>query len=85
MHTVKLRAVGGSVMLAIPKSMLEGLSLHANQKVGVSILDGRIIVEPKVKPRYTLAELLAISDYSQAQAPEDLAWVAAPAAGRELL
>jgi antitoxin component of MazEF toxin-antitoxin module len=42
MYKVKLRAVGGSVMFAIPKPMLEGLNLHADQQVGVSISDGRI-------------------------------------------
>ena len=62
MYTAKLRAVGGSVMFAIPKPMLDGLDLHANQQVGVSIADGRMIVEPKVRPRYTLAELMAQCD-----------------------
>ncbi len=49
MYTAKLRAVGGSVMFAIPKPMLDGLDLHANQQVGVSISGGRMIVEPKVR------------------------------------
>jgi len=44
-----------------------------------------LIVDPKVKPRYTLEELLANSDYSQPQPPEEREWVDAPAAGRELL
>lgn len=35
--------------------------------------------------RYTLAELLAASDYSQPQPPEEREWVDAPAVGRELL
>ncbi len=47
MYTVKLRAVGGSVMFAMPKPMLDGLNLHAGQQVGVSISDGRIVIEPK--------------------------------------
>ena len=85
MHTVKLRAVGGSVMLAIPKSMLEGLSLHANQKVGVSISDGRIIVEPKVRPRYTLTELIAQCDLDEPISAEDREWLDAAAVGREAI
>jgi Uma2 family endonuclease len=35
--------------------------------------------------RYTLPELLARSDYSQPQPPEEREWIDAPAVGRELL
>jgi hypothetical protein len=35
--------------------------------------------------RYTLAELLARSDYSQPQSPEEREWIDAPAVGGELL
>jgi antitoxin ChpS len=83
MYTVKLRAVGGSVMFAIPKPMLEGLDLHANQQVGVSISGGRIIVEPKLKLRYTLTELMAQCDLEQPITEEDREWLVAPAVGRE--
>jgi antitoxin ChpS len=83
MYTVKLRAVGGSVMFAIPKPMLEGLDLHANQQVGVSISDGRIVIEPKVKPRYTLTELMAQCDLEQPETAEDQAWLAATSVGHE--
>ena len=34
--------------------------------------------------RHTMAELLAASDYSQPQPPEEREWVDAPAVGREL-
>ena len=83
MYTAKLKAVGGSVMFAIPKAILEGLGLHADQKVGLSISDGRIIVEPKPKPRYTLAELMAECDLDQPFSDEERAWIEAPPAGRE--
>ena len=83
MYTAKLRAVGGSVMFAIPKPMLDGLDLHANQQVGVSISEGRMIVEPKVRPRYTLAELIAQCDFDQPMTDEDREWLDAPPVGRE--
>jgi antitoxin ChpS len=83
MYTAKLRAVGGSVMFAIPKPMLDGLDLHANQQVGVSISEGRMIVEPKVRPRYTLAELMAQCDLDQSMTDEDREWLDAPPVGRE--
>jgi antitoxin ChpS len=85
MHTTNLRKVGGSVMLAVPPAILDLLHLRAGATVGVAVDGGRLIVEPKARPRYTLAELLAASDYSGEQAPEDREWVDAPSVGGELL
>jgi antitoxin ChpS len=70
-------------MLAIPKPMLDSLDLHANQQVGVSIVGGRIIVEPKVKPRYALAELLAQCDFEKPMTAEDREWLDEPPLGKE--
>lgn len=83
MHTTNLRKVGGSIMLAVPPAILEILRLKAGATVGVSVNGGRLVVEPQPRPRYTLAELLAASDYSQPQPPEEREWVDAPAVGRE--
>ncbi len=85
MHTTNLRKVGGSVMLAVPPAILELLHLQAGATVGVAVENGRLVVEPKPRPRYTMAELLAASDYSQPLSPEEREWVDAPAVGRELL
>ena len=59
MHTTNLRKVGGSVMLAVPPAILDLLHLQAGATVGVAVADGRLAVDPKPRPRYTLAELLA--------------------------
>jgi antitoxin ChpS len=85
MHTTNLRKVGGSVMLAVPPVLLKLLQLDAGATVAVGVENGRLIVEPKPRPRHTLAQLLADSDYSQPQAPEDREWVQAPAVGGELI
>jgi antitoxin ChpS len=85
MHITNLRKVGGSVMLAVPPALLDLLHLEVGATVGIAVDGERLIVDPKVKPRYTLEELLANSDYSQPQPPEEREWVDAPAAGRELL
>lgn len=85
MHTTNLRKVGGSVMLAVPPALLDVLHLAAGAKVGLAVDNGRLVVEPQAKPRYTMAELLAASDYSQPQPPEEREWVDAPAVGGELL
>jgi len=85
MHTTNLRKVGGSVMLAVPPAILDLLSLSAGATVGLAVDGGRLVVEPQIRPRYTLAELLAVSDYSQPQPAEEREWVDAPAVGGELL
>ena len=85
MHTTNLRKVGGSVMLAVPPAFLEQLHLQAGATVGLAIDHGRLVVEPKPRPRYTLAELLAASDYSQPQTAQEREWVDAPAVGGEVL
>lgn len=85
MHTTNLRKVGGSVMLAVPPAFLDQLHLQAGAMVGLAVDHGRLVVDPKPRPRYTLAELLAVSDYSQPQSVEDRQWIDAPSVGGELL
>lgn len=85
MYTTNLRKVGGSIMLAVPPALLDVLQLSAGAKVGLAVDNGRLVVEPQAKPRYTMAELLAASDYSQPQPSSEREWVDAPAAGEELL
>jgi len=72
-------------MLAVPPAILDLLHLQAGSTVGVAVENGRLVVEPKPRPRYTLAELLAASDYSQPQPPEEREWVDAAGVGRELI
>ena len=85
MLTSNLRRVGGSTMLAVPPELLKILRLEAGDTVQVAIEDGRLIVAPQKRPRYTMAELLAASDYSGEQPADEREWVDAPATGRELL
>lgn len=84
MHTTSLRKVGGSIMLAVPPVILDQLHLQAGATVGLAVEHGCLVVDPKPRPRYTLAVLLAASDYSQMQSAEDREWVDAPAVGGEL-
>jgi antitoxin ChpS len=85
MHTTHLRKVGGSVMLAVPPAFLDQLHLQAGATVGLAVDQGRLVVDPQPRPRYTLAELLAASDYAQPPPAEEREWVDAPAVGGELL
>jgi antitoxin ChpS len=72
-------------MLAVPPALLNLLRLKAGSTVAVDVEDGRLIVAAKQRPRYTMAELLAASDYSQPRSPDEQQWLDAPAIGRELL
>jgi len=84
-HTTNLRKVGGSVMLAVPPAILDQLHLKAGATVGLAVEGERLILQPQARPRYTLEELLAESDYSQPMPPEDREWIDAPPVGRELI
>ncbi len=84
MHTANLRKVGGSVMLAVPPGMLDALHLAAGSTVGLAVENGRLVVAPQTRPRYTLDELLAQCDASAAPNEEDRQWLDAKPVGREL-
>ncbi|MEO6064419.1 MAG: antitoxin [Lysobacterales bacterium] len=85
MHTTHLRKVGGSIMLALPPALLELLHLKAGTAVGVGVDGGRLIVEPRARPRYSLDELLARCDASAPLPDEDREWLDVPSHGSELL
>lgn len=89
MTAMNLRKVGGSVAVVIPPMMLEELNLNAGSTVDISIKNKQIQIKPIAKkPRYSLADLLAQTDYEavrQATENETNAWLNAPAVGRELL
>ena len=85
MHTTHLRKVGGSVMLALPPALLDLLQLKVGATVSVEVANGRLVVDPQLKPRYTLEELLALSDFSKPLTEEDREWLDAPPVGGELI
>ena len=85
MHTTNLRKVGGSVMLAVPPALLDLLKLGVGSKVDIDVENGRLIVEPKVRPSYTLDELLAQCDETDTPSDGDRAWIDAMPVGKELL
>ena len=57
-NAVRLRKVGGSVMLAIPRAMLDALELAPDASVGLSVKAGKLVVDPQKRRRYSLDELL---------------------------
>ena len=85
MHTTNLRKVGGSVMLAVPPALLDILRLRPGVEVGITIESGRLVVEPRQRPRYTLDELLAQCDPKAARSKKDREWLDNNPAGAELI
>jgi len=82
---VTLCKVVGSTLLPVPPIFLKTLQLKAGEKVELELSNNRLLVKPITKKRYTMAELLAASDYSKPQSLEDREWVDASVAGRELI
>ena len=85
MHTTHLRKVGGSVMLAVPRAVLEVLGLRPGAKVGIAIERGRLVVEPPKRPRYTLDELLAQCNSKARRTKKEREWLDNKPVGRELI
>ncbi len=72
-------------MLAVPPAILDLLHLEVGDILGLEVDGERLILDPKVKPRYTMAELLKVSDYTFSRSEEEVEWLQAPATGGELL
>jgi len=84
-RVARLRKVGGSVMLAIPKVLLNALDLAPDAPVGLSIKAGRLVVDPKRRRRYSLDELVSQFKPSVRRSREDRDWQLSPPVGRELV
>lgn len=85
MHIVRLKKVGGSIMLAVPPAVLKSLGLSTGSELCMTIDNGCLIIEPQKRPRYSLEELLAQCDSNAEMSGEDREWIDAPAVGKELL
>lgn len=53
-----VRKWGNSLAVRIPKPLAEDAALKEGTRVRMSVRDSRLIVEPKTKSRYELADLL---------------------------
>ncbi|WP_082783726.1 antitoxin [Acetobacter malorum] len=87
MYMTSLRKVGGSVMLSVPPALLDVLSFEVGTSVGLAVDAGRLVVE-SAKPRYTLDELLAATDFDALNSinhAENHDWCSSAPVGGELL
>ena len=71
-------------MMAIPPAILDLLHLEAGLTVGLAVEGDRLVVQPRIKPRYSLDELLSQCDPSVPFSDEDREWLETAPAGREL-
>ena len=85
MHTTHLRRVGGSVMFAVPPALLDILQLQPGAKVGIEVESGRLIVEARPRPRYTLDELLAQCNPKARRSKREREWLDSKPVGGELI
>jgi antitoxin ChpS len=89
MQTTNLRKVGGSVMLAVPPALLAMLQLQPGVKVGIAVENGRLVVEPRPRRRFTLDELVALCDpkarRSKRGAKQQREWLDSKPVGSELI
>ena len=72
-------------MLAVPPAILDLLHLQAGATVGIEVDNGRLVIEPAPRLRYTLDDLLAQCDVSQELSQQDQEWLDAKPLGNELL
>jgi antitoxin ChpS len=86
MATVTLRSLGGSVVMAVPKSILSLVDLKAGSQVRIGVENGRVIIDPRPKPHYTLAELLAKSPRNSLRpSRQDREWLSGGPVGKEVI
>lgn len=79
-HVTALLAMNGSLMLAIPEAVAESLNLAPDTVVGLSVADMRLIIEPRRRPRYRLADLVQRCDPSARLSEQDHVWLDTAAA-----
>ena len=83
MITSTLRATGGSVMLTLPRKLLDVAGLSVGAQVEINVDDGRLVLSPIDKPKYRLDDLLAQCDSDSFTLEDE--WLNSPTVGDEAL
>lgn len=79
-----IRGVGGSAMMTIPRSVMDELGLHLNDKVDVTAESGRLVAV-STRPRYALETLIAQCKPDAAWEESEREWMDVPALGNETI
>jgi antitoxin ChpS len=72
-------------MLAVPPALLDTLRLQPGARVAIAVENGRLIVEPRTRHRYTLDELLAQCNPRARRTREERKWIDDKPVGNELI
>lgn len=80
---ITIRKIGNSKGVVIPTQLLEQLNLNVGDKADLTTKNGRLIITPKGKSKYSLAELIAKCDQNAAMPQELIDWEAAAPFGNE--
>jgi len=81
---IVLRKIGNSIGAVFPNKLLKKLNINLGDKLDAKAENGSIVITPKsVKPKYTLAELLAQCDESAPMPETIVEWDNAQSVGNE--
>ncbi len=72
-------------MFSVPPALLDSLNLRPGDELGIEAESGRLVLERKARPRYTLRQLLAECDKRAKRSKEDREWIDSGPVGRELI
>ncbi|MDP2714691.1 AbrB/MazE/SpoVT family DNA-binding domain-containing protein [Rheinheimera sp.] len=78
-----IRKIGNSKGVVIPAPLLKQLGLDIDDKADVVAENGRLVIAPKAKTKYSLAELIAKCDQDAAMPEELIEWEAVAPVGNE--
>ena len=59
MTTVSVRQSGGAEIVTIPKSVSRALGLHVGSELLLSVIEGKIVLDPAPEDTPSLGDLLA--------------------------
>lgn len=80
MHTAKLRAIGGSISVTLPRQMVRQMGLEAGHDVEITS-DGQTLMLAPTRKRYSLAQMLR--GMKPGDMPSAPGWDSQPPKGRE--
>lgn len=86
MARARLRAVGGSVMLAVPRALLDQIRADIGTELDIGVDEGRLVIAPiREKPAYSLDTLLAKCRFDEPLGADEIEWLTNHPAGDEIL
>lgn len=86
MAKAHLEEVNGTIMIALPATIVDQHRLAAGSEVDVEFDNDTLLVRSRTRKRFTLDELIARCDTAAFErTAEDEEWLNSPPVGRELI